>query len=384
MVEFELNERNLLMIPGPTNVDPSVLRSLSCPTLSHVSGDFAAILRETISNLEKIFQTHGVVLPVAGTGTLGAEIALTNILEPADRVLAISGGYFGDRLAEMATVLGASVDKMQIQWGETVDVREVERRLSATRYKAVLAVHVDTSTGAVNPASQLAEAAKSNGSLFVLDAVCSLGGMELAMDAWGIDVCFAGSQKALAAPPGLAIVAFGPSAMRTRENRRSPMATYYGDIKRWSPVLQDATNYFATHPVNMIYALNRSCEMILSEGLENRVKRHSRIANAFRAAIQSMGLKLLCKETESANTMTVTYYPTGIEDARFRKSVSESGIVVAGGLGPLKGRTFRVGHMGNIDQNDLLATVSAIEKALVDQRHSFTLGAGVAAASRML
>lgn len=372
------------MIPGPTNVDPSVLRSMSCPTLSHVSGDFAIILRGTIAGLEKIFQTHGVVLPVAGTGTLAAEIALANILEPGDRVLAISGGYFGDRLADVATVLGASIDMMQVQWGAVAEVREVERRMSANRYKAVLAVHVDTSTGALNPASQLAAAAKSNGALFVLDAVCSLGGVELAMDVWGMDVCFAGSQKALAVPPGLAIIAYSTSAMKVRENRKSPMTTYYGDIKRWAPVLQDPTTYFATHPVNLIYALNRSCEMILSEGLENRFKRHARFAKAFRAAMQSMGLKLLCKETESANTMTVTYYPSGIDDVRFRKFMAESGIVVAGGLGPLKGKTFRVGHMGNIDKIDLLATVSAIEGALSAQNHNFTQGAGVAAANRLL
>ena len=379
-----MNERNLLMIPGPTNVDPSVLRSLSRPTLSHVSGEFATLLKETVKDLQKIFQTAGIVLPVAGTGTLASEIALANILEPEDRVLAISGGYFGDRLAEVATILGASVGKMQVSWGALPDVREVDRKLSADHYKAVLAVHVDTSTGAANPAQEIAATAKSHGVLFVLDAVCSLGGIELAMDAWGIDVCFAGSQKALAVPPGLAVVGFGASAVKTRENRNGPMATYYGDIKRWIPVLEDPTAYFATHPVNMIYALNRGCQMILEEGLGERFKRHARIANAFRSAMQSIGLTLLCRESDSANTMTVIYYPNGVDDLRFRKCLVDSGIVVAGGLGPLKGKTFRVGHMGNVDKNDLLATISAIEKALSEQNHSFTHGAGVAAANRLL
>ena len=372
------------MIPGPTNVDPSVLRFLSRPTLSHVSGEFATLLKETLAYLQKIFQTQGVVLPVAGTGTLASEIALANILEPGDRVLAISGGYFGDRLAEVATILGASVDKMQVRWGAIAEPGEVESKVSADHYKAVLAVHVDTSTGVANPAQEIAAIAKSKGALFVLDSVCSLGGMEVAMDAWGIDVCFAGSQKALAVPPGLAIVAFRASATKARENRKSPMATYYGDIKRWMPVLEDPTTYFATHPVNMIYALHRSCEMILKEGLGERFKRHAQIANAFRAAMQSISLTLLCRESESANTMTVVYYPNGIDDIRFRKCLADSGIVVAGGLGPLRGKTFRVGHMGNIDKNDLLATVSAIEKALSEQGHSFAHGAGVAAANRLL
>ena len=379
----ELPERDLLMIPGPTNVDPSVLRSMSRQTLSHVSSDFANILKETIRDLGKIFQTNSIILPIAGSGTLGAEVALANVLEPGDKVLAISGGYFGDRLAEVAETLGAVVDKMEVPWGFIADSRQVQTKLSSTQYKALLAVHVDTSTGALNPARELAAAARSNGALFVLDAVCSLGGIELLMDSWGIDVCFTGSQKALAVPPGLAVVAFNQSAVKVRENRKSPIRTYYGDVKRWIPVLQDPTTYFATHATNMIYALHRSCQMILAEGLEARFGRHAKLASAFRAAIQSMGLQLLCQQNESANTMTVSRYPNGVEDAEFRKTMAENGVIVAGGLGPLKGKTFRVGHMGNINKNDLLATISAIEGAL-RQRYKFNEGSGVAAANRIL
>jgi alanine-glyoxylate transaminase/serine-glyoxylate transaminase/serine-pyruvate transaminase len=379
-----MSERDLLMIPGPTNVDPMVLRSMARGTLSHVSSGFVNIMKDVIGNLGKIFQTSGVVLPIAGSGTLGAEIALANVLEPGDRVLAISGGYFGDRLAEVAVTLGATVDKMDVRWGSVADPHQVQTKLSSNPYKALLAVHVDTSTGALNPARELAAAAKSNGALFVLDAVCSIGGVELPMDAWGIDVCFTGSQKALAVPPGLAIVAFNQHAMKIRQNRRTPIRTYYGDIQRWIPVLNDPASYFATPAVNMIYALHQSCQMILTEGLQARYDRHAKFASAYRAAMRSIGLQLLCQDGESANTMTVTHYPNGVQDAQFRNTMAENGVVIAGGLGPLKGKTFRVGHMGNINKNDLLATVSAIESTLTFQKFKFNEGAGVAAANRVL
>ncbi len=376
-----MDERDLLMIPGPTNVDPLVLRSLSRATLSHVSGAFAAIFNETVENLQRIFATTGAILPIAGSGTLGAEVALGNIIERGDRVLAISGGYFGDRLAEVATTLGAEVDKISVPWGSVTDPEDVNKRMSAAQYKALLAVHVDTSTGAANPAKELGGLARTKNVIFVLDAVCSLGGMPLQIDDWGIDVCFTGSQKALAVPPGLAIISFGTRALEARNRRKSPIGIYYGDINRWIPIIQDPTKYFATPAVNMIYALHESCKMILAEGLENRLARHARLAQAFRQAMRSIGLRLLCGEAESSNTLSVVYYPEGIDDAKFRQTTTEKyGVTVAGGLGPLKGKAFRVGHMGNITMKDLVATIAAIEGGLLEQEYSFQAGAGVASA----
>ena len=380
-----MDERALLMIPGPTNVSPLILGSLARPTLSHVSVDFANILKETLKDLGQLFGTIGLVLPLAGTGTLASEVALANILEPGDRVLAICGGYFGERLADVATTLGATVDNLQVPWGSAANPDEVRQKLSGASYKALLVVHVDTSTGAANPVKELAAIAQEKKVLFVVDAVCSLGGMDLQMDAWGIDVCFTGSQKALAIPPGLAIVAFGPSALKTRDKRKVPIGTYYGDLKRWAPIMEDPTKYFATHPVNMIYALHDSCKMILAEGLSKRFLRHSELASAFRAAMRAIGLRLLCDESVSCNTLTVSYYPEGVRDADFRKTMAgKYGIVVAGGLGPTSQKAFRVGHMGNVNRNDILATISAIEGSLAEQEYKFTHGAGVAAANRRL
>ena len=380
-----MSERNLLMIPGPTNVDPVVLRSLARPTLSHVSTTFASLLKETVEDLRSIFKTKGLVLPLAGSGTLGAEVALSNIIEPGDEVLAISGGYFGDRLAEIASILGANVDKMSLEWGSVADPVAVEKKLSSKDYKALLVVHVDTSTGAANPVMELGRVAKGKNALFLVDAVCSLAGIELDMDAWGIDVCFTGSQKALAVPPGLMIAAFGSDAISAREKRKSRMGTYYGDLKRWTPIIEDPTKYFATHPINMIYGLNQSCKLILREGLQQRFLRHAQTATAFRAAMRGIGLRLLCEEKDAANTLTVTYYPDKVQDVEFRKTMNEKfGVEIAGGLGPLKGTTFRVGHMGGVNRQDLLATVGAIEAALIEQAYDFSLGSGTAAALKSL
>lgn len=380
-----MDERDLLMIPGPTNVAPTVLGAMARPTLSHVSGSFASILGETLVDLARIFGTTGLILPLAGSGTLGAEVALANVIEPGDRVLAISGGYFGNRLAEVAGTLGAKVDKFEVPWGSVAQPSEVERKLSSAEYKALLVVHVDTSTGAANPIETLGAVAEKKNALFIVDTVCSLGGMDVRVNAWGIDVCFTGSQKALAVPPGLAIISFSPNALKTRDQRKMPIRTYYGDIKRWAPVMEDPTRYFATHPVNLIYALHQSCKMILSEGLDVRFARHAKLAAAFRAAMRSIGLRLLCQESASANTLTVPYYPDGVRDAEFRNAMTKKyGVVVAGGLGPLNGKVFRVAHMGNVNRNDLMATIAAIEGSLADQGYEFVAGAGVAAARRTL
>jgi aspartate aminotransferase-like enzyme len=369
------------MIPGPTNVHPDVLLSMARPTLSHVSGAFAAIFKETVIDLQRIFGTSSVVLPLAGSGTLGAEVALGNIIERGDRVLAISGGYFGDRLAEVATTLGAIVDKIEVQWGSVADPEEVSRRLTAGDYKALLAVHVDTSTGAANPAEELGNISRAKNVLFVLDTVCSLGGMPLKVDDWGIDVCFTGSQKALAIPPGLTIISFGSKALAARNRRKSPMGIYYGDINRWMPVIQDPTKYFATPAVNMMYALHEGCKMVLAEGLDSRISRHSRLAQAFRQAMRAIGLRLLCEDRDAASTLSVVYYPKGIDDAKFRQTIAEKyGVIVAGELGPLREKAFRVGHMGNVTMKDLLATIAAIEGGLQEQGYSFAAGAGVASA----
>lgn len=376
-----MSDRELLMIPGPTNVTPAVLAALSRPPESHVGGRFAVILKETLSYLGKILKTDGLILPLAGTGTLAEEVALRNVIEPGDNVLAISGGFFGDRLADAAATLGAKVDKLEVPEGAVVDPRDVKRKLASGSYKALIVVHVDTSTGATNPIQELGKVATEAGVLYVVDAVCSVGAMNIEVDAWGIDVCFTASQKGLGIPPGLAIIAFSQRALKVREERKSPMYTFYCDLKKWAPVMKDPTTYFSTHPVNMIVALHESCKTVLSEGLEARFARHANMAAAFRSAMKAIGLRLLCEERDASSTVTVVFYPEGIEDGEFRKTMAEKyGIIVAGARGKLGGKVFRVGHMSNVNRNDLFATIAAVEGSLAEHGYKFDKGAGVGAA----
>jgi len=377
-------ERNLVMIPGPTNVDPSVLRALAKPTTSHVSPSFVVIFKRALENLKKVMMTSGDVFIVSGSGTLAMEMAVANIVEPSDRVLVVSNGYFGDRFADVASRFTDGVEKLSFEWGKAADPSKIEEKVGQGDYKAVIVVHVDTSTGVANDVREISRVVKDRGSLFILDTVCSLGGMEIRVDEWGIDVCLSGSQKALAVPPGLAVLSAGKEALDARAKRETKVQSYYMDFENWLPVMRDPSKYFATPPVNMVYALAESLDMILGEGLEKRYARHVAIAKAMRSALNKIDLRIVAEERGRADTMTAAYYPSGIDDEAFRSNMVRHGVVVAGGLGQLRGKIFRVGHMGNASPNDLIATIGAIEASLSQLDYSFPIGGGVGAAIESL
>jgi len=377
-------ERNLVMIPGPTNVDPSVLRALAKPTTSHVSPSFVATFKRALEDLKKVMMTSGDVFIVSGSGTLAMEMAVANVVEPSDKVLVVSNGYFGDRFVDVVSRFSDRVEKLSFEWGKAADPNKIKEKLGQEDYKAVVVVHVDTSTGVANDAREISRVVKDGGPLFILDTVCSLGGMEIRVDEWGIDVCLSGSQKALAVPPGLAVLSASKEALDARSKRKTKVQSYYVDFENWLPVMRDPSRYFATPPVNMVYALAESLEMILSEGLEKRYARHQAIANAMRSALNKIGLKIVAEEKGRADTMTAAYYPSGIDDEAFRGNMARHGVIVAGGLGQLRGKIFRVGHMGNVSPNDIIATIGAIEASLSRLGHSFPLGGGVGAATESL
>jgi len=377
-------ERNLVMIPGPTNVDPSVLRALAKPTTSHVSPSFVATFKRTLENLKKVMMTSGDVFVVSGSGTLAMEMAVANVVEPSDKILVVSNGYFGDRFVDVISRFTDGVEKLSFEWGKAADPNKIKEKLGQENYKAVIVVHVDTSTGVANDAREISRVVKDRGSLFILDTVCSLGGMEIRVDEWGIDVCLSGSQKALAVPPGLAVLSASKEALDARAKRKTKVQSYYMDFENWLPVMRDPSKYFATPPVNMVYALAESLDMILSEDLEKRYARHEAIAKAMRLALNKIGLRIVAEEKGRADTMTAAYYPLGIDDEAFRGNMARHGVIVAGGLGQLRGKIFRVGHMGNVSPNDIIATIGAIEASLSRLGHSFPLGGGVGAATESL
>jgi len=259
----KLSERELLMIPGPTMVNPRVLRALSTPTLSHVSPAFVDIFDEAIGDLKKIFMTKGDVLIICGSGTLATEMAVANIVEPGDKGLVVINGLFGERLAEICARHKATVTQLNVDWGKVANPERIGEELTKDDYKALFVVHVDTSTGATNKIREIGDIAKDSDTLFAVDTVCSLGGMEVRVDDWNIDICVAGSQKAIAVPPGLALLAVSKKTLKESEGRCEPVDFYYGDFQNWIPIIRDPRKYFATPAVNMVYALNESLKMIL-------------------------------------------------------------------------------------------------------------------------
>jgi alanine-glyoxylate transaminase/serine-glyoxylate transaminase/serine-pyruvate transaminase len=378
------------MIPGPTMCDSEVLRSLSKPTLSHVSSKFIEIFSETLKGLKKVFLTEkGEMFIVAGSGTLAMEMAIVNTCETGDNVLILSNGYFGERFKEICERYQLNVDYIEVkQWGENIHPETVKEKLEKKDYKAVTLTHVDTSTSVSAPVKEIGEIVKDTDAIFIVDGVCATAGEEERMDEWHIDVLFTASQKAIGVPPGLAIIAFSQKALEIYQKRKEPVKSYFMDIGLWKPImdayLEGRPAYFATPPVNMIYALHESVKQILKEGMEERFKRHKIIAKAFREALKTLELKIVpVSEEYAASTVTGIYYPQGVTDEEFRKNMVENGVIVAGGLGKLKGKIFRVGHMGTVQPSDILATIAAIENSLIKCGYKVEPGSGLEAAQEL-
>jgi len=380
-----MGERELLMIPGPTNMDPAVLRALSKPAISHMSSDFAELFKEALNNLKKVFMTNGEVFAVAGSGTLALEMAVANVIEPGDKILNTVSGFFGQYFVEMSKAHGAVPRVLEVPWGKSIKPEQVKDALKEDDYKAVTVTHVETSTGITNPIKEISEIVKKHSNAFyIVDTVCSLGGIEVRVDDWKIDLCASGSQKCIGVPPGLAFLSVSDEVLKFLENRKSPVHFWYGDLKNWLPIMREPSKYFATPAVNIIYALSVALEKLLSEGLEQRFRRHHVIAEAFRAAMDALDLKLIADKECASDTVTAAYYPENIEDIAFRNEMQQRGIVVASTLGPLKGKGFRVGHMGNVSQNDILSTIGVIETTLRHLGYRFNYGSGLAAAQEKI
>ncbi|MCH2033264.1 MAG: alanine--glyoxylate aminotransferase family protein [Tenacibaculum sp.] len=379
-----MKNRKLLMIPGPIEVDPSVLRAMGEVTTSHVAPNFIESFGNSLELMRKIWLApKGQPFIVAGSGTLAMDMAASNLLEIGDNTLVISTGYFGERYKNILATYGANVTVLQAEIGEIVPLEKIEEELSSKNYKLVTITHVDTSTGVLTDPKSVADIAKKYNTLTVLDGVCATAGERTPQEDWGIDVVLTGSQKAIGVPPGLALLVVSEKAMTTWKNRKTPVQNYYGSFTNWLPIMEAyeerRPSYFGTPPVNLIRALEVSLNLINSEGIENRVESHLIYAKAFREAIQKIGLKLVPKREEiAANTMSAIYYPEGIDGNQFRKDISEYGVILAGGLhAEIKTQYFRVGHMGAINKSDIVATLSAIEFALAKQNYSFTLGESI-------
>jgi len=363
--------KEMLLIPGPTPVIDEIYDALSSETWAHTDPRFVRIFSEAIQRTKDLFQTDGEVFIIAGSGTLAMEMALVNVVAPGEKLLVVSQGYFGDRFIDLGKAFGIEVEALQAEWGKQIDPEQVKQKLAEGGFKAVTVTHVDTSTGVAANLEALVPIVKEAGALFILDGVCAAAAVEENMskgygsDDAKIDIVLTGSQKAIGVPPGLGIVAFNKTALAAREEL-GQIAAYYTDIKNWLPIMNNPGKYYATPPVNMIYALNKGLEIVLAEGLEARYRRHRALGRAVREALEVYGMKALASEEVAAATLSCILYPQGVDDAAFRKSLADKGVVVAGALASLAGKAFRIGHMGNVTEEMFGRAIRLIGDALVE------------------
>ena len=374
-----MTKRKLVMIPGPSPVVRSIQEELGRETVAFGDPAFVKDHKELTEALKKMLNCDGEAYVIAGTGTLGMETAISNTTRRGDDVLVCSNGYFGDRFLGLGQRKGLNVDVIQAVWGTSVTPEQVEAKLKEKHYAAVLVTHVDTATGVCAPVEEISRVVHQyEDTIFIVDGVCATGGIPEDMAAMDIDLLFTGSQKAFGVPPGLTMVWANQKALARRKSLGT-IPEYYCDLELWTPIMQDPSKYFATPAVNMVWALKEGVRIILEEGLEARYARHRRNADAMQTALEALGLTILAEKKYRAVTLSNLIYPQGIDDAAFRAAVYEEGITVGGGLGAYAGKMFRMGHMGNIDEHDMCAAISAVERALIKVGYHFTPGTGVGA-----
>jgi len=367
-------KRKLLMIPGPIEFEPEVMEAMSVPTPSHVAPDFIESFGHALEMMKQVWMCpSGQPFVVAGTGTLAMDIAGSNLIEPGDHALVISTGYFGQRYAHLLKRYGANVILLTAPVGDIVPMDEIEAELQKRQYKLMTFTHVDTSTAVMNDPKPIAALGKKYDVLTILDGVCSVAGEEIQQEAWGIDVVLTASQKAVGVPPGLALLMVSPKAMAAWKNRSTPVGNYYADFENWLPIMeayiQRKPSYFGTPAVNLILALEKSLELILKEGMEQRIERHRKVGHAFREGLKSMGLKIIpVNDSVAANTLSAPYFPENVQGPAVISGIGDEGVIVAGGLlAEIKTRYFRVGHMGMTGKNEVITTLKAIEASLIKQ-----------------
>jgi alanine-glyoxylate transaminase / serine-glyoxylate transaminase / serine-pyruvate transaminase len=358
----------LLMIPGPTPVAPEVLAALAEPVRSHTGPENAATLLRIQRGVRRLVgSANARVHCFAGAGTLAMEAALVNHAAPGDRIVVVSHGFFGDRFTEVAQALGLRPDVLQVEWGAHADATALrERILDGDPPALVCMTQVDTSSGVLADCDVLAATARAAApeALIVVDGVCATGGIEEAMDEWGVDVLLTGAQKALSVPPGLALLAVSERARQRRESL-GEIRAYYADLRRWDPSVDDPRTYFSTHAVSLLRALEESLERIFAEGLPARFERHRRVASMVRDGMSELGFVPLTQHAHLAPTLSVLALPDGVDDARFRAGMAERGVIIAGCLGPWAGRGVRIGHMGTTGEYEAARTI-VVAAAVLD------------------
>lgn len=371
-----MRDKQYLMIPGPTPIPPSVMAAMSRPIIGHRSDDFAQLYARVEEEIKKVFQTKNDVFILTNTGTGGLETAVANTVNAGEKVLALITGNFGERFANIARAYGAEVEEINFGWGRDVDLHLLEDKLASNSgYKAVLATQNETSTGVYNDIEGIGKLVAKTDALLLVDGVSGVGGIEIKTDEWGIDVLITASQKAFMLPPGLAMLSVSDKAWNVIEQNKSPRFYFSLPAARKS-LAQWNTAY--TPNVTLFMGLEAALEMMFSEGLENVYARHLLLSRATRAAAKALGLSLLTEDYCASPTVTAINAPLNVDADRLRKVLrTEYGITFAGGQGILKGKIFRIAHMGFADKMDIIIAIGALEMALQKVGYPVKLGDGV-------
>ena len=358
----------ILLGPGPSLTSPRVMRAMAAPTISHLDPQMLALLDDVRARLSRTFRASdgSFAFAVSGTGTSGMETAVANLVREGTRALVVVTGYFGDRLAQMCERYGATVSRLDVEWGRACDPEALRRQLKSTPADVVAMVHAETSTGVLNPIQQLAAIAREHGALTIVDAVTSFGGHPLDVGGWGIDACYSCTQKCLGGPSGLAPVVFGPRALGQRVKCRS----FYFDLT----LLEDywvRRKYHHTMSSTMVYALYEALAIVEEEGLDARWERHERNHKALLESLNALGLTVLPRDGERLWTLNAIRVPDGVDEAAVRKYLlDEFNMEIGAGLGPLAGKIWRVGLMGASSSPRLIVLLrGALERALAKQGH---------------
>jgi len=373
-------EKRLIMLPGPTNVPDRVMQAMIKPIINHRGPEFNALYDSIAQNLKYVFQTKQDAFVLTSSGTGAVECAVSNVVDPGDKVIVPVFGVFSERLKEKITRRGGKPVEVPVNWGEAPGTQQIKEAIKKEKgTKAIAIVYNETSTGVtVRDLPAIGEIAEENNLLLLVDAISILGGDDLPIDKWKIDICVAGSQKCLACPPGLAVISVGEKAWKTVEKTAS--RPYYFDlILAREHGARKETPFTPALP--LFYALDEALKMIRTEGLETRFKRHARCAEAFYAALEALNLQPFPSPEVRSNTVIALNVPSGVEGAKVRQIMKNRyNVEIAGGMGKAKDLILRIGCMGIVSESEMLATIGALENALNDLNHKVKIGAGVQAA----
>ena len=374
----------ILMGPGPSDIHPRVLNAIGRGTVGHLDPYYLETMNNLQEMLRKVFKTENeLTMAISATGSAGMETTVVNVIEPGDKMLVCINGVFGMRMADVAERAGAEVLTVEKPWGEVFTVEDLQPIIKAEQPKVVGIVMAETSTGACQPLEEISQLVHANQGLLLVDAVTSLGGMNVEVDKWGIDIIYSGSQKCLSCPPGLAPVSFSPAAVEVLNNRKTKVRSWYLDLSMLANYWSEDRVYHHTAPINMTYALYEALRVILEEGLDNCFARHRRNHLALQAGLNALGFEYTADPNHQLPMLNAVKIPEGVDDATIRSGLlNRFGIEIGGGLGAFKGQVWRIGIMGHAArQSNVLTFLAALEQLLAENSYEFSAGCSIAAAN---